>query len=143
MKKYAMDIDAETKECRSVGVGTDKEFYKKLGMKEMEVEQAFDGKYYLKGYAPQPSTEYLNNETKMKRQAAYSAEADLIKLDLDEQKEVYDAMVESGSAKKELTAQKKVVDNLRSQWLASKNEIRKRHPYVSDIKENGDEDADA
>ena len=29
------------------------EFYKSIGMTEMEVEQAYNGAWYLKGYAPQ------------------------------------------------------------------------------------------
>ena len=35
-----------------VGLGTDTEFYKSVGMEEMEVEQAYNGEWYLKGYAP-------------------------------------------------------------------------------------------
>ena len=35
-----------------VGTGTDVEFYKSIGMTEMEVEQAYNGQWYLKGYAP-------------------------------------------------------------------------------------------
>ena len=36
-----------------VGIGTDVEFYKSIGMTEMEVEQAYNGVWYLKGYAPE------------------------------------------------------------------------------------------
>ena len=35
-----------------VGLGTDTEFYKSVGMTEMEVEQAYNGSWYVKGYAP-------------------------------------------------------------------------------------------
>ena len=48
---YARIVNEETKEV-SVGLGTDVEFYKSIGMKEMEVEQAYNGEWYLKGYAP-------------------------------------------------------------------------------------------
>ena len=48
---YARIVNEETKEV-SVGLGTDVEFYKSIGMKEMEVEQAYNGAWYLKGYAP-------------------------------------------------------------------------------------------
>ena len=48
---YAKIINEETKEV-SVGLGTDVEFYKSLGMKEIDVEQAWNGNWYLKGYAP-------------------------------------------------------------------------------------------
>lgn len=49
---YAKVTNEQTKEV-SVGLGTDVEFYKSLGMTEMEVEQAYNGAWYLKGYAPQ------------------------------------------------------------------------------------------
>lgn len=51
MKKYAKITDNETKEC-SVGLGTNAEFYKRIGMTELDVEQAYNGKWYIAGYAP-------------------------------------------------------------------------------------------
>ena len=48
---YAKIINNNTKEVQ-VGLGSDIEFYKSLGMIEMEVEQAYDGNWYVKGYAP-------------------------------------------------------------------------------------------
>ena len=51
MIKYAKVTNEETKECQ-VGTGTNIEFYKKIGLIEMEVEQAYNGQWYLKGYAP-------------------------------------------------------------------------------------------
>lgn len=56
MKKYAKVINEETKACE-VGTGTNVEFYRSIGMSEMEVEQAYDGQWYLKGYAPEKPTE--------------------------------------------------------------------------------------
>lgn len=54
---YAKIINEETKQCE-VGVGTNTEFYKSIGMVEMEVEQAYNGQWYVKGYAPaEPETE--------------------------------------------------------------------------------------
>lgn len=50
MKKFAKIIN-EQKQCE-IGIGTDTEFYKSIGMEEMEVEQAYDGQWYVKGYAP-------------------------------------------------------------------------------------------
>lgn len=49
--KYAKVENEKTKVC-SVGTGTDEGFYKSIGMKKMDVEQGYDGAYYLKGYAP-------------------------------------------------------------------------------------------
>ncbi len=54
MKKYAKIENQETKAV-SVGLGTNTEFYKSLGMNELDVEKGKDGRWYLTGYAPQPS----------------------------------------------------------------------------------------
>lgn len=51
MIKFAKVINEETKECE-VGLGTNTEFYKSLGMEEQDVEQSYLGAWYLKGYAP-------------------------------------------------------------------------------------------
>ncbi|MDE3277732.1 MAG: hypothetical protein PUK73_05100 [Spirochaetota bacterium] len=51
-KKYAIITNQETKTV-DVGLGTDEQFYKSIGMTEMDVEQAYNGAWYLKGYAPQ------------------------------------------------------------------------------------------
>lgn len=51
MIKYAKVINQETKQC-DIGLGTNTEYYTKLGMTEQEVEQAYNGAWYLKGYAP-------------------------------------------------------------------------------------------
>ena len=52
MKKYAKVINEETKLCE-VGLGNNSAFYQSIGMTEMEVEQAYNGVWYLKGYAPE------------------------------------------------------------------------------------------
>lgn len=50
-KKYAQIINAETKVC-NVGLGKNTAFYKSIGMELMDVEQAYNGEWYLKDYAP-------------------------------------------------------------------------------------------
>lgn len=50
--KYATITNQETKTV-DVGLGTNEEFYKSIGMTQMDVEQAYNGAWYLKGYAPQ------------------------------------------------------------------------------------------
>ena len=52
MKKYAKIINEETKECE-VGIGTNTQFYESIGMTQMDVEQAYNGGWYVAGYAPQ------------------------------------------------------------------------------------------
>jgi hypothetical protein len=71
MIKYAKVINHNTKQCE-VGTGTNKEFYKSIGMTEMDVEQAFDGQWYLAGYAPKKVA------TKAELTAFVSAEADKV-----------------------------------------------------------------
>ena len=61
MKKYAIIIDEETKACQ-VGLGTNVEFYQSLGFEEMEVEQAYDGGWYVLGYAPKKPLEVYKQE---------------------------------------------------------------------------------
>ena len=63
---YAIIINEETKQV-SVGTGTNVEFYKSVGMSEMEVEQAYDGQWYLKGYAPEKPTEQKETEVRAVR----------------------------------------------------------------------------
>lgn len=58
MLKYAKVIDEQTKLCE-VGTGTDSEYYQSIGMTEQEVEQAYNGGWYLKGYAPERPLEEL------------------------------------------------------------------------------------
>lgn len=54
--------DETTKKCTEVGTGTNTDFYKSIGMVDMEVEQAYDGSYYLKGYAPTQNLDELKTE---------------------------------------------------------------------------------
>ena len=51
MLKYAKILN-ELKQCQ-VGTGTNEDFYKKIGMELMEVEQAYNGIWYVAGFAPQ------------------------------------------------------------------------------------------
>lgn len=51
MLKYAKIKNEQTKEVQ-IGVGVNDEYYASIGMSEMEVEQSYNGNWYLKGYAP-------------------------------------------------------------------------------------------
>lgn len=61
MKKYAKMENENTKEC-SVGLGTDDEYYKSIGMTKIDVEQAYNGQWYVKGYAPEKPEETLQEK---------------------------------------------------------------------------------
>lgn len=54
--------DKSTKKCLKVGTGTNTAFYKSIGMVDKEVEQAYDGSYWLKGYAPTQNLDELKSE---------------------------------------------------------------------------------
>ena len=51
MIKYARIVD-EKNGLVDVGLGTNIAFYQSIGMTEMDVEEGYDGQWYLKGYAP-------------------------------------------------------------------------------------------
>lgn len=59
-------INEETKEC-IVGLGSDVKYYKSIGLQEMEVEQAFNGSWYVAGYAPAKPEEVLAEEKRADR----------------------------------------------------------------------------
>ena len=50
--KYAKIINEETKEVQ-VGVGCPDAYYVEIGMRPMEVELAYNGRWYVAGYAPE------------------------------------------------------------------------------------------
>lgn len=66
MKKYAKIINEETKACE-VGLGTNAKFYQSIGMTEMDVEEAYDGSWYVKGCAPEKPVEELQAEVRTVR----------------------------------------------------------------------------
>lgn len=76
MLKYAKIIDKKTKQCE-VGLGANSEFYKSIGMIEMEVEQGYNGSWYKKGYA-QEKPESITNEEKVAEARKYLQETDYI-----------------------------------------------------------------
>lgn len=74
MIKYAKIINQDTKECQ-VGTGTNVKFYQSIGMVEMDVEQAYNGKWYVTGYAPvqpEPTVEEKNEAIRQTRANLYA-----------------------------------------------------------------------
>ena len=76
MKYYAMIADEDSK-LVSVGTGTDTAFYESIGMELMDVEQGYDGNWYVAGYAPVKPQELVEAEAlaqaKAERAAAVAA----------------------------------------------------------------------
>ena len=68
---YAKIVNKETKACE-VGTGTNTAFYKSIGMTEMEVEQAWNGNWYLKGYAPSKPQEVKEQEVRAVREQYFA-----------------------------------------------------------------------
>lgn len=66
MKTYAKIINEETKLC-DIGTGTDTAYYESIGMSEQEVEEAYNGSWYLKGYAPEKPESVKGEEVRLKR----------------------------------------------------------------------------
>ena len=79
MKHFAKVID-ETKKC-IVGLGTNTDFYQSIGMSEMDVEQGYDGNWYIKGYAPKETVEHKNEQIRLQRQSRFATESDPLYLD--------------------------------------------------------------
>lgn len=85
MKKYAKIVNEKTKACE-VGLGTNANFYQSIGMIEQEVEQGFNGQWYLLGYAPEKPLDELkqekHNEINQAREQARKTEGVLYNDDL-------------------------------------------------------------
>ena len=76
MIRYAKIINEETKQCE-VGIGTNAAFYQSIGMTETDVEQAYNGNWYVIGCAPaKPMPTY--DEVKEIRAELYRQYADPI-----------------------------------------------------------------
>lgn len=78
MFKY-VKFDENSGLCTEVGTGTNTAFYKSIGMVDMEVEQAYDGSYYLKGYAPTKSGDEQALEELQKEQTDLNAQIKQLK----------------------------------------------------------------
>ena len=66
MKAYVQIIDEKSKAC-IVGKGADTAYYRSIGMTEQKVEQAYNGQWYLKGYAPEKPVEQREAEVRARR----------------------------------------------------------------------------
>lgn len=117
MKKYAKIVNNKTKEV-SVGLGANVRFYQSVGMTEIEVERAYNGNWYLSGFAPKEpkkTIEEQNEAIRATREQLYVQTSDKLKAD-------YDEAVARGSYNAE---------ELKTVWLAKKDEIRAANPYVT------------
>lgn len=61
MKYYAKIENDETRAV-SIGTGTNHKYYESIGMTMMDVEQGYDGAWYVAGYAPKKPEEQARRE---------------------------------------------------------------------------------
>jgi predicted transcriptional regulator len=126
MIKYAKIINEETKQCE-VGIGTNAEYYKSIGMTEMEVEQAYTGDWYVAGFAPEEPAP-TKEEQSEKRAEAYRAEVDPITSHI--------SRLRDAEQTEEITAE---IAELIAERDAKVEEIKERYPYPTDpITEQGE-----
>ena len=78
MYKY-VKFDENSGLCTEVGDGTNTDFYKSIGMVEKDVEQAYNGHWYLKGYAPTKSDDEQTLEELQKEQTELNAQIEQLK----------------------------------------------------------------
>ena len=116
---YAKIINNETKLCE-VGIGTNIEFYKSIGMTEMEVEQAYTGDWYVKGYAPVEPAPTKEEQSK-KRELAYKEEVDPITCHINRLKDKEQT--------EEIVAE---IEALIAERDEKVEEIKERYPYPTD-----------
>lgn len=125
MLKYAKIENEQTKQC-SVGLGTNTDFYKSIGMVEMDVEEAYNGGWYLKGYAP-IEPEKTKEEISETRRKLYIAEKDPITCQIqalrdEEQSEEIMAQIESLKEERARVVEKIKAENPYPQEAEAKNE---------------------
>lgn len=72
MKYYAKIENAEAKTV-SIGTGTNHAFYESIGMELMDVEQGYDGSWYVAGYAPKQPISKLRTSALSRIDSATSA----------------------------------------------------------------------
>lgn len=82
MKCYAK-VENEERKLVSVGTGTNAAFYESIGMTEMDVEQGYDGEWYVAGYAPVKPQELIEEEALAQAKATRAAAVAAITVEVD------------------------------------------------------------
>jgi len=116
MKKYAKIIDEQTKQC-AIATGTNVEYYTSIGMTEMDVEQAYNGSWYVAGYAPEEPAP-TKEEQSEKRANAYKSEVDPIT-----------CHIQRLSDEEQTPEIEQEIAELKQERSAKVEEIKERYPY--------------
>lgn len=123
MLKYAKIINEQTKQCE-VGIGTNADFYKSIGMTEMDVEQAYNGAWYVAGYAPE-EPEPTHEDQRLKRAEAYRIEKDPITCQIQSLRDEEQTPEIVAEIEALIVERKEVVEN-----------IHNRYPYPEEESES-------
>lgn len=116
MKKYAKVIDNRINLCQ-VGLGNNEAYYKSIGMRKMDVEQAYNGDWYVEGYAPEEPAP-TEEEQREKRAAAYQVEVDPITSHISRLRDMEQT--------EEVIAE---IEKLKQERDDKVEEIKRRYPY--------------
>lgn len=140
MKLYTKIINEETKECLIINqIEAEKQ-----GLQNMEVEFGYDGKAYLKGYAPKKPQELINQE-KITEYQKYLADTDYVVIKIseaivsrnqqliDELKNKYaDVLNERDEARKKINELEEEIKNEQEKDIISIEEVDKLPENVND-----------
>lgn len=119
MKKYAKVINDETKLCET-GLGSNNNFYASIGMTEMDVELAYNGSWYVAGYAPKKPALNRKEIAQIRRQL-YIAQKDPITCQIQALKDEEQT--------EEVIAEIKALMQERSELVAK---IKEENPYPTE-----------
>lgn len=114
MKKWGRITNETTGACM-VGTGSDEEFYRSIGFELLDVEQAYNGAWYLTGCAPLKPTD---EEQRQARANAYRDEVDPITSHI--------SRLEDEEQTPEIVSELEV---LKAERAAKVAEIKARYPY--------------
>ena len=116
MLKYAQILDEETKVC-AIANFDEPEKLKKYGFEEMDVEQAYNGNWYVSGYAPEKPAP-THEEQRENRANAYQIEVDPITSHISRLKD------------EEQTPEiEQEIEDLKQERSEKIEEIKERYPY--------------
>lgn len=118
MIKYAFIINNETKQV-SVCDENQIEHFKSCGYTAQEVEQGYDGLWYIEGYAPAKPVP-TEEEQKAKRAEAYLQEVDPITSHIQRLRD-------------EEEPDEEKIEELIEERAEKVNEIKERYPYPEDV----------
>lgn len=116
--KYAKVVNESTKVCE-VGLGTNAKFYESIGMTKMEVEQGYDGQWYVHGYAPVKPQELVVQEALVQAKAERAEEVEALIVEVEGM--VFDAD-ETSQARMSVAASS-MTDDETNVWVLRDNTI--------------------